>query len=55
MTGKVGRWENTWCHGCGELLIERFGYRIRQNRLNNGHCPKCQIAIPGCWSSPRFK
>ncbi len=52
--GRVGGWENTWCHNCNELLIERFAYHIRQIRLKDGKCPKCQTQIPGCWSSPRF-
>lgn len=53
--GRVGGWENTWCHNCNELLIERFSYHIRQITLKEGKCPKCQTEIPGCWSSPRFK
>lgn len=53
--GRVGGWENTWCHNCNELLIERYAYHIKQIRLKAGRCPKCQIEIPGRWSSPRFK
>ncbi|MEW6733177.1 MAG: AmmeMemoRadiSam system radical SAM enzyme [Acidobacteriota bacterium] len=52
--GRVGRWENTWCHNCGELLIERFSFHVNQVRLKSGKCPKCQIDIPGRWSSTRF-
>lgn len=53
--GRVGRWENTWCHNCGELLIERLAYHIKQINLKDGSCPKCQTEIPGRWTSPRFK
>jgi pyruvate formate lyase activating enzyme len=53
--GQVGRWENTWCHSCGELLIERDAYHIQQVNLKDGRCPKCETAIPGVWSSPRYK
>ena len=27
---KVGRWENTYCPTCDELLVERYGYLIRE-------------------------
>lgn len=53
--GCVGGWENTWCHNCGELLIERYAYHIKQINLNFGCCPKCKVEIPGRWFSPRFK
>jgi pyruvate formate lyase activating enzyme len=41
--------ENTYCPKCGELLIERLGYRIRQNRIKKGHCYKCETIIDGVW------
>jgi pyruvate formate lyase activating enzyme len=49
--GRVSRWENTWCPGCGGLLVERVGYRILQDRVSaTGSCPDCQRAIAGFWS-----
>lgn len=42
--------ENTSCPSCGEVLIRRFGYRILDNSLSGGRCPKCSIAIEGVWS-----
>ena len=49
--GQVERWENTWCPGCGEKLIERRGYLIRDYRLDrDGRCSKCGREIPGIWS-----
>ena len=51
--GAVGRWENTWCPGCGALLIGRNGYRILENRLSDGACPECARAIPGFWRAPQ--
>ncbi|MDR7463611.1 MAG: AmmeMemoRadiSam system radical SAM enzyme [Armatimonadota bacterium] len=49
LPGQVGRYEHTWCHHCGALLVERWGYLIRQNRLRGGRCPQCATAIPGIW------
>ncbi|MEX1243968.1 MAG: AmmeMemoRadiSam system radical SAM enzyme [Thermoanaerobaculia bacterium] len=47
--GRVGKWENTRCPGCGETLIERYGFRVRANRVKDGACPKCARPIPGRW------
>ncbi|HDH53070.1 MAG TPA: AmmeMemoRadiSam system radical SAM enzyme [Nitrospirae bacterium] len=41
--------ENTYCPDCGELLIERFGYRVLQNRIKDGRCLKCRSVIDGVW------
>jgi pyruvate formate lyase activating enzyme len=50
LPGMVGGFENTICPGCGELLIERQGFRVRRMRLQNGACPKCSRVIPGVWN-----
>ncbi len=51
LPGRVGRWENTHCPACDELLVERYGYLIRQvNVTANSHCPKCDATIPGIWN-----
>jgi pyruvate formate lyase activating enzyme len=42
--------ENTYCYGCGELVIERLGYAIKGFILQDGKCPKCQAAIDGVWA-----
>ena len=47
--GYVGRYENTYCPGCGELLIERWGFRILKHRVRAGSCPKCKMGIAGVW------
>ena len=50
LPGKVGDLENTRCHNCHELLIERYGYLITGYHLTaNGCCPKCGASIPGRW------
>jgi pyruvate formate lyase activating enzyme len=54
LPGRVGRWEHTWCSGCGRLLIERFGYRILRDRVTaGGRCPDCDTTIPGIFTGPR--
>ena len=41
---------HTACAGCGELLIRRSWHEVIENRLVDGACPKCLLAIPGVWS-----
>ena len=41
--------EDTRCHSCGELLVERFGFRVMMCRISQGRCPRCQTVIPGIW------
>ena len=49
--GAVGRWENTYCPDCGDLLVERRGYTIKAQRVGtDGRCPSCARAIPGIWA-----
>lgn len=42
--------ENTACHGCGNELIRRVGFRVVANRIEGGNCPKCGAEIPGVWT-----
>ncbi len=41
--------ENTYCPKCGELLIERFGFHIKQNKIKDSCCVKCMTEIDGAW------
>jgi pyruvate formate lyase activating enzyme len=41
--------EKTMCYGCGNLLIDRYGYSIKKYTIKDGHCPKCNAEIPGVW------
>lgn len=51
LPGRVGRWENTYCPSCDQLLVERHGYLIQQvNVTSAGHCPTCETVIPGIWN-----
>jgi pyruvate formate lyase activating enzyme len=52
LPGRVGGLENTCCHSCGTLLVERFGYFIKDYKLTaSGTCPSCGTSIPGRWGS----
>jgi pyruvate formate lyase activating enzyme len=51
LPGRVGDLENTRCHDCRALLIERYGYFISGYHLTaEGACPKCGAKIPGRWA-----
>jgi pyruvate formate lyase activating enzyme len=52
LPGRVGEWEDTRCPSCRALLIERRGFRVLQNRLDEGRCPECRKAVPGFWAAP---
>jgi pyruvate formate lyase activating enzyme len=39
--------ENTNCYRCGTLLIERYGFHLRTNRIRDGACPECGEKIDG--------
>ena len=52
LPGRVGEWEDTRCAGCGETVIERHGYLIREYRITaERRCPKCAGEIPGRWAA----
>jgi len=39
--------ENTHCHQCRALLIERFGFYVRKNLVVKGCCPECGTRVDG--------
>ncbi|NNF98941.1 MAG: AmmeMemoRadiSam system radical SAM enzyme [Desulfobacteraceae bacterium] len=39
--------ENTVCYNCGELLIDRWGFQVRQNKVRSSKCSHCGVAIHG--------
>jgi pyruvate formate lyase activating enzyme len=50
LPGRVADLENTRCHNCSALLIERDGYLVRAYRITaEGSCPECGTSIPGRW------
>ena len=43
--------ETTFCAGCGERLVVRQRYVIRENRVTAaGACPACGKKVYGVWS-----
>jgi len=42
---------NTYCPSCGRLLIERRGFKILQNNVENGFCKFCGEKIAGVWKA----
>ena len=52
LPGQVGDLENTRCASCGETLIARYGYYIREYHVTpDGRCPACASPVPGRWSA----
>ncbi len=50
------RYENTYCHGCGVVVIERHGYDILDWRLDNDNrCMQCGCKIPIVGRPPKRK
>lgn len=47
--GNVQEDSNTHCHACDELLIQRQGYRIAVNKIQDGKCPACGVEVAGVW------
>ena len=45
--------ENTYCYQCGSMLIDRYGFMVRDNRIINSHCPDCGAPIDGLGMSGR--
>ena len=41
------QWENTYCHACGDLLIERRVFDIVKNNARGGSCPACGEPVCG--------
>jgi pyruvate formate lyase activating enzyme len=42
--------EKTYCHQCGETLIDRYGFSVRKYVIEEGRCSKCGAEIPGVWN-----
>ena len=42
--------ENTFCPGCGQTVIERWGFQVGALRIKGGNCMHCGQKIEGVWS-----
>jgi len=52
LPGRVGGLEDTCCPSCGDMLVARYGYHIRDYRITaDGRCPSCAAIVPGRWSA----
>lgn len=49
MGNTPGHGEDTCCPQCGEVVIRRRGYLVRDNLLQDGVCPSCGTKIDGRW------
>lgn len=43
------RYDNTYCPQCSRLLIQRLGFEVLSNAVQNGRCPNCGRVIAGVW------
>lgn len=47
--------ENTYCPGCGSIVVKRVGYRILDVQITgSGQCQRCQHPIPGVWNAQQL-
>ncbi len=55
LPGRVGTYEDTFCPGCGERVVQRRGYTVMEYRITgDSKCPCCGTAIAGRWpADPR--
>jgi pyruvate formate lyase activating enzyme len=41
---------NTFCPGCGKVVVARSSFFVTDKQLDGGRCRSCRRAIPGVWS-----
>lgn len=41
--------QNTYCPSCNQLVIQRKGFHIVQNKIKEGKCANCGTKIAGVW------
>ncbi len=41
--------QNTSCHRCGRVVIERRGFTVLENHVSGGKCGHCGEPVPGVW------
>lgn len=40
---------HTYCPRCKHPVVLRLGFKVLENRLRRGRCPKCGQPLPGLW------
>jgi pyruvate formate lyase activating enzyme len=45
-----GEGEDTLCPSCGTVVLSRYGFAVRENRLESGRCPRCRFPVDGRWT-----
>jgi pyruvate formate lyase activating enzyme len=45
--GNVRDEESTYCSECGQLLIVRSGFQVRENLVRDSRCPRCGAQVTG--------
>ncbi len=43
-------YRNTYCPNCHTLLIQRLGFAVTLNALQDGQCPQCGRPVAGVWT-----
>ena len=46
---RLSELSHTRCPGCYLPVVQRSNYRVLTQRLRDGRCPRCGVAIPGRW------
>jgi len=41
--------EDTYCPNCENLLLDRTGFAISENNIDQGRCRFCKYEVPGVW------
>ena len=41
--------QNTYCPGCGRMIVERVGMTMQHMSIRKGACAFCNHPIPGIW------
>lgn len=47
--------ENTLCPACKKVVVERVGFNILANNIENGKCKFCHTRIAGIWKQDQVK
>jgi pyruvate formate lyase activating enzyme len=43
-------YESTYCHSCGERIVERYAFHVGGTKIGDGKCTFCGTPVPGVWA-----